>query len=174
MGRTKRRPSITSRTANIVASSVKLSQRGITDRPNLARVKFRDLDNEFLSEASVSTERPDLQELVGVVEAQQRTIPNCNYSQAQRLLERQMRLDSDNPLLLELRGLGDSFHVLPGDYVWVTHPLPGWDYQKCLVIEATDEPAEKSPDLRSFLVQRIDDDLYRDTDHRPVQKAIAV
>lgn len=160
--------------ANLVAGSVKLSQRGITDRPNLARVKFRDLDNEFLAEASVASDRPFLQDLVGVVEAAQRSIPNCNYSQAQRLLERQMRLDSDNPLLLEFKGVGDSFHVLPGDYVWVTHPLPDWVYQKCLVIEATDEAAEKNPDTRSFLVQRIDGDLYRDTDHKPVQKAIAV
>jgi len=160
--------------ANIVSGSVQLSQRSITDRPNLARVRFRDLDSEFLSEASVSAERSKLQELVGIVEASPRNIPNCNYSQAQRLLERQMRLDADNPLICELQGVGDSFHVLPGDYVWVSHPLPGWDYQKCLVIEASDEPAEKAPDIRSFVLQKIDGEIYSDQDHRPVQKAIAV
>lgn len=160
--------------ANIVSGSVRLSQRGITDRPNLARVKFRDLDSEFLSEASVSTDRQKLQELVGVVEASTRNIPNCNYSQAQRLLERQMRLDADNPVICELQGVGDSFHVLPGDYVWVSHPLPGWEYQKCLVIEASDEAAEKSSDTRSFVLQAINGELYRNTDHRPIQKAVAV
>ncbi len=159
---------------NVVNGSIKFAQKGVLDRPNLARVKFRDLDNEFLSEASVQSDRENLQELVGIIEASAKLLPNCNYSQAQRLLERQMRLDTDNPFTLELQALGDSFHVLPGDYVWATLPLAGLDYAKCLVIEASDDPAEKAPDLRSFVLQKIDGDLYRDTDHKPIQKAVAV
>lgn len=160
--------------ANVVTGSIRFAQKGVTDRPNLARVKFRDLDSEFLTEASVQSDREALQELVGIIEASPKPIPNCNYSQAQRLLERQMRLDTDNPMQIELQGLGDSFHVLPGDYVWVSLALPGLDYARCLVIEASDEPAEKAPDLRSFALQKIDGELYRDTDHKPVQKAVAV
>ncbi len=85
-----------------------------------------------------------------------------------------MRLDTDNPLICELQGVGDSFHVLPGDYVWVSHTLPGWEYQTCLVIEASDDAAEKAPDTRSFVLQAIAGAIYSDNDHRPIQKAIAV
>jgi hypothetical protein len=164
-------PTDTSRKSNIVADSFSIVPRDIRERVNFLTVKFRNLDDTYLGEVKVEVSRPDLIKRVGKI-ASERTLPNMYISQAQRLLERQMRLEADNPILCTLRGLGDSFHVLPGDFVTVTHPVANWKYQRCLVIEAGPDSAEKTADECAFTLQKIDGDLYVDTDHKPVQTAL--
>jgi hypothetical protein len=91
-------------------------------------------------------------------------------SQAERLLARQLRLEADNPNIITLRGMGDSFHVLPGDFVTLSHSVPGYTYKKCLVLDVSADSAEKAADETDFTLQAMDSEyLYSDTDHSPRQ-----
>lgn len=163
----------TARTArsNIIASSVSQSPSDIRSRPNYLVAKFRDLNDPYLAEVSVVAKRPELIAKVGIVKSE-RQFPNMNYSQAFRLLERQLRIESDNPFTVNLRGDGSSMHVLPGDYVTVTHPVLGYVYQKCLVLSASPDSAEKTADEVDFTLLVLRDELYSDTAHKPIQEAL--
>lgn len=158
--------------SNIVAGSLQVYPRDVREMPNKLIAKFRDLDDEFLSETSVEARRDALIDRYGENDTGVRYFPNMNRSQAQRLLERQLRIETDNPILVELKGQGDSMHLLPGDFVYVSHPALGWEYVSCVIIEASDESAEQSADERSFLMQRIDGSIYNDTDHDVRQEAV--
>jgi hypothetical protein len=159
--------------SNIVEGSFAFYQRDIRERPNRLQAKFRNTDDPFLIETTVETKREALQEKVGVVDPGVRNFGSMTIAQAQRLLERQMRLEADYAIFAELRGQGDSLHVLPGDYVTVTHTVPLWTTVRCLVVDAVDESAEQYADERSFLLQRVDNQVYSDADQKPIQPAIA-
>lgn len=159
--------------SDIVAGSFRIEPKDIRDVTNQITAKFRNLDDPFLTEASLEVKRTDLIEKVGKI-PRVRQFPNMLYSQAQRLLERQLRIEagfkgSGLPVICNLRGFADSFHVLPGDFVSVTHSIPNWSSQLCLVLEASIDSAEKSPDETDFVLQKIDGVLYSDSDHKPVQ-----
>lgn len=157
--------------SNIVAGSVTQSPSDIRTRPNYVVAKFRDIDDPYLTEVSVVAKRPKLRWRAGTVRSE-RQFPNMNYSQAFRLLERQLRIESDNPFTVTLRGMGDSMHVLPGDYVTVTHPVLGMIFQKCWVLSASYDSAEKAADETDFTLLVINEELYSDADQKPVQEAL--
>lgn len=157
---------------NIVADSFTVAPRDIRERPNYMIAKFRNLDDQYLTEASVEVKRENLIQKIGKI-ASERRFPNMYYSQAQRLLERQMRIEADNPIVCSLRGFGDSLHVLPGDFVTVSHTVPGWNYQRCLVLDAGVDSGERFADEVEFTLQKVDGHLYFDADHKPVQPAVA-
>lgn len=164
--------------SNIKGGSLQLTPRDIRDIPNFLVGKFRNLDDPFLAQGPpVEVRRDDLIKKVGVVSAT-RQFANCTYSQAQRLLARQMRLEAGfpgqgTPVTAALRGLADSLHVLPGDTVTVSHRTSGWSYQRCLVLAAAPESAETAPDETDFIVQKMDGELYSDLDHTPIQPLVA-
>jgi hypothetical protein len=167
--------------ANILDGTFRYSARALEERPNILQCNFRNTLDEFLFPSSEITERELLQDRVGLVDPGARQFANMTYSQAQRLLERQLRIETDNPILAEFSADGSSFPVLPGDYVTIAEsltiqapssrprPRPQRTEFKYIVIEATDESFEDTADSRSFIVQRIDSFLYADSDHRPVQ-----
>ncbi len=163
--------------SNIVSGSFQITPKDIRDIPNFIVGKFRNLDDPFLIQASIEVKRDDLIRRIGKV-AVERQLGNCTYSQAQRLIERQMRLEAGfpglgTPVTCSLRGFPDSIHVLPGDVVTVSHPVANWIYQKCLVLGASVDSAESSADETDFVLQKLDGDLYSDTDHKPVQPTVA-
>jgi hypothetical protein len=91
-------------------------------------------------------------------------------SQAERLLARQLRLEADNPNIITLRGMGDSFSVLPGDFVSLSHSIPGYTFKKCLVLDVSADSAEKAADETDFTLQAMESDyLYSDNDHTAKQ-----
>lgn len=159
--------------SNIGADSFSYYARDLKERPNRLQGRFRDVLDTYLAETTEEANpREKLQDAVGLVDPGQRGLANMNISQAQRLLERMMRIESDFPIIAELKGMCDSFHLLPGDYVTVTHAVSNWNRVRCIVIDATYESAEKSADETGFILQRIDGVIYSDNDHRPVQAAV--
>lgn len=160
---------------NILSGSVSFERRDARERPNRLTAVFRDLDNEFLQEgASLEVKRDVLIEAYGILDGPELKLPNMRQSQAQRLLQRQLRLLSDFPLTINLSGFGDSFHLLPGDFVTLTHSLLGFTSEKCLVTEVVDEAAESEPDVRRFVLLHTPTPLYKDTDHTAIQAAVPV
>lgn len=159
--------------SNIRANSFNFTCRELKERPNRLQGRFRDVLDPFLAEATEEAlTRDALIDAVGVVDPGVRQLGNMNYSQAQRLLERMMRIESDNPLIAEFTGMSDSMHVLPGDYVTVTHRAADWGFAPCIVLEAIYESGEKTVDEVKFIVQRIDSFLYSDSDQRPAQAPV--
>src|SRR5262249_53326333 len=139
--------------SNIVENSFSFSARDLKERPNRLQGEFRDVLDTYLQIVrDEAVPREALQDAVGLVDPGVRKLGNMNYSQAQRLLERMMRIESDNPILAELRGMSDSFFVLPGDYVTVTHTAANWNMVRCIVLEATYQSAERTGDETNFIL----------------------
>ena len=159
--------------SNIVTGSFQVSPRDTRERINYVTVKFRDLDDPYLTETSTTAQNTALIQKVGKI-ASERAFPNMYRSQAQRLLARQLRLECDYPQVATFRATGAALHVMPGDFVTVSHSIPDWEYQRCLVLEATLLSAEKSADECEFTVQAITGEgvIYSDDDHFPVQPEV--
>lgn len=161
--------------SNIVSGSFSITPQDMRSRPNYLIAEFRDLDDEYLSPSKTPPAyRQALIDKVGRVRPPNRVFANMYRSQAERLLQRQLRMEADNPNIVNLRGMGDSFHVLPGDYVTVSHPIPSWTYKRCLVLSVAADSGERSADETDFVLQAIDSEhLYLDTDHTPKQEEVA-
>jgi hypothetical protein len=154
-----------------IAQPPNVQPRDLRERPNYFIAEYRDFDDDFLGLASVEVRRTDLIAQAGEIKST-RAMPVMRQSQAQRLLERQARLEADNPVLCTLTSDETSIHILPGDFVTVSHPLMDWTYQRCLVLSAVLSDAESAPDTCEFTLQKIDDFLYSDTAHGPRQEAL--
>jgi hypothetical protein len=141
--------------------------------PNFFIAKYREIDDEFLGEVTTDVKRQDSINRVGEIKTT-RTFATMRQSQAQRLLERQARIEHDNPIFCTLVGNATSIKVLPGEFVSVSHPVPDWDHQLCLVVDITVRSMEDSPDEIEFILQKIDGPLYDDTAHTPVQEALTL
>src|SRR5262245_526278 len=156
--------------ANIITAP-QLAPRDLRERPNYFIAEYRDFDDTYLGLASTEVRRDALIKQVGEIKSS-RALPAMRKSQADRLLERQARLEADNPIVFSMTGDETSIHVLPGDFVTVSHPLPNWNYQRCLVLTVSLSSAEDAPDICEFTLQKIDDFLYSDTAHSARQEAL--
>lgn len=164
--------------SNIEEGSFSLQPQDVRNVPNYFTAKFRNTDDTYLAEGAVGVRydgQDDTEDLISKwgKNAVERQFPPMNYSQARRLLKRQARIEAENRTLCTLTGRGDSFHVLKGDFVTVTHPAANWNSQLCLVVDTSIEPAESAPDLVTFTLLKLDSYyLYSDDDHKPRQAAL--
>lgn len=157
--------------SNIITGSLRIEPRDLRERPNYFITEFRDYGDPFLGLSSVDVRRDALIKRVGEIKSA-RAMPPMHKSQADRLTERMARLEADNPNICSLVGDETSIHVIPGDFVTVSHPIPGWTYQRCLVLSISLSSAEGAPDTCEFVLQQIDNPLYSDTAHGPRQEAL--
>jgi hypothetical protein len=158
--------------SNIIAGSLRIQPQDLRDSPNHFTAEFRDFDDPFLGLASTPPiRREKLISQVGEIKTV-RAFANMRQSQAQRLLERQARLEVDNPIICSLIGDETSINLLPGDFVTVSHSIPGWTYQRCLVLSVNLIASEDGTDTCEFTLQKIDGPLYDDTAHGPRQEAL--
>lgn len=157
--------------SNIIAGSFRIEPRDLRERPNYFITEFRDYDDTFLGLSSVEVRRDALIARAGEIKST-RAMPPMRQSQAQRLTERMARLEADNPNICSLVGDETSMHLLPGDFVTVSHPIPNWNYQRCLVLAKTLTSSEQGVDTVECVLQQIDDALYSDTAHGPRQEAL--
>lgn len=156
--------------SNIIAAP-QLAPRDLRETPNYFIAEFRDYDDTYLGLASTEVRRDALINQVGEIKSS-RALPTMRKSQADRLLERQARLEADNPIVFSLTGDETSIHVLPGDFVTVSHPVTNWTYQRCLVLSVSLSSAEDAPDICEFTMQKVDGALYSDTAHSARQEAL--
>lgn len=157
------------------------STESLDARPNRVIVYFRDVEGEFHEPASIETRddtalaqlREDSINRVGEVRSEH-AIGGATFSQAGRMAEYIARLEHDNPVKVGLVGNATSLHVLPWDFVTVSHPVLGWTYQLCLVRSVTIRGAENSADEAEFTLQAINGQLYSDAAHKPRQGALTL
>lgn len=158
--------------SNIIEGSVRIEPRDLRQRPNIFEAQFRDTTDTFLGITTTpAIRREALIRQAGKIKAS-RSLPNMNLSQAVRLLERQARLEADNPVIVAYQCDETSMRVMSGEFVTVSHPLGPWTYQRFLVLEATLQGAEEGPDLCEFVLQKVDDPLYSDTVSHPKQQKL--
>jgi hypothetical protein len=162
----------TFRPSNVVQGSVKAYPIDVQAAPRHILVKFRDPLDEFVSETSVESKRDLLIDAFGDL-ISTRYFPNMNHSQAQRIVEYMFRLETDFARRVELTAAADSLHLLPGDFVALDLGDSNLD-GNYLILEASDNSAERTPDEREFKLQRIEGALYSDSDHRPIQRPVSV
>jgi hypothetical protein len=156
-----------------ITSPPRLTLQDLRERPNYWVARFRDLDDEFLGEATIEVKRDEAIDRVGENRVA-RSLPTMTQSQAQRLAERWARVEHDNDVFITLAGAATSIDVLPGDFVTVSHPVMGWDHQLCLVTAIAVRSGEESADEVDFTLQQISGPLYSDTAHTPRQSALAL
>jgi hypothetical protein len=159
--------------SNIKEGSFSAYEKDRRERPTRWKASYRNHDDTYLSPADpVEAVRPDLYEALGQEnEFYPLELGGMLKSQAERVLNYQMRLKSDLPVFCELTGLGDSAHVAPGDVVAVTHDVQGWAAKPFIVVSATDECIETTADERTFVLQEYNSAAYSDADQSPLQRA---
>lgn len=162
----------TGATDNIVRRTIQAYPMDVRERWNYAQGVYRDIDDKDLIEDFVEDDRRQLRKDAKrkVWPGQPINLGNMNRSQALRVLKWFMRLRSDRVWFCELRAMGDSLHVLPGDIVEVSHETYQWDHKLFMVLDANDE-ADGAGE-RSFVLQEYDrDNYYFDDDHDAHQRA---
>jgi hypothetical protein len=133
------------------------------ERPVYLRARYRDLETEFLEETTwLVVDDEELSLADTVAQPAELRLASCDDSQASRILRFQLGLKSKLELFVELRALGDSYHVLPGDLVVVNLPAEGIAGKVCLVLESVDESPESSAGERTFRLQEWDPSIYSD------------
>ncbi len=157
---------------NILSKGVSVEPRDLRNAHNYYVGEYRDQDSEFLSLASVDLRIESLikQSFENKVT---HALTSMNQSQAQRLMHLRANLEVRNPNICALIGDPSSFRVLPGDYVTVSHPITGWNYQRGLVLSSTLASAENGADICEFTFQQISDPPYLDTVHSARQEALS-
>jgi hypothetical protein len=158
--------------SNIIAPPT-ITPVDLREKPNFFIADYREIDDQYLGQVTTDVKRQNSINQVGENKSR-RTFANMHQSQAQRLLERQARIEHDNPIFCTLTGNAASIHVLPGDFVTVSHPVPNWNRQLCLVIDITVRSGEDSADEVEFTLQKIDGSLYSDDAHTPIQPTLTV
>lgn len=141
------------------------------NRPNQIIVNFRDRDDEFLGEGQpVILDREQLQEDDRQVKPFTIEGGTMYRSQAQRIASFYARVLCDMDQMAELEASPKSYHVLPGDSVFVTNDMPDWSDVKFIVRRKGENIEGKIGD--SITAQLYTDDLYSDTDHSPLPRPL--
>ncbi len=138
-------------------------------KPNMIIGVYRDLDDEFLSEAEpVVVTRPALQAVEGD-NALTINFGTAYRSQVERGCHYWARRLIDSDQMLEIFGSPKTYHVLPGDVVDVTHDVPNWSNVEFMIEEKEEQEDTKAGyQLRG----RIYGAWYSDTDTAPLPRPL--
>ncbi len=149
---------------NIAAGSFHWENADTSRRPNRIVVKFRDIANDYaFVEKMVDDEAH--QDKLGRITRAEVDLGNSRYGQVFRIGKYLLGRSTALPELVRLRGLEDSFHLMPGDVVRVKHDTAPWvyaggtpDFKEFEVVECTDLPNDE----RDFLLNEYLGTVYTD------------
>ena len=149
---------------NIAAGSFHWENADTSRRPNRIVAKFRDIANNYaFVEKMVDDEAH--QDKLGRISRAEVDLGNSRYGQVFRIGKYLLGRSTALPELVRLRGLEDSFHLMPGDVVRVKHDAAPWiyaggtpDFKEFEVLECTDLPNGE----RDFLLNEYLSTLYTD------------
>lgn len=156
--------------SNIVNETLEITTVDLRQAPTRLRINFRDLRSELLAPAYWEAKLPDsIIDRRGIIDAGALEYGPMHYSQAQRISKYRLRRLSAYPLRASFEARGDTFMLVPGDPVTMSHPAFG-DLTAGEVLEAEDL-ADGSGD-RHFLIGLRREPFYSDTDHEPVPELL--
>ncbi len=161
--------------ANIVQDSFSAFRKSPSDKPNFLRAVFRNLNDEYYRNGYSFADRRALRaQAKGLVDPGLSNWGVMSQSQADRILETQMRVASDLDLYVNVKGQYKALELAKGDIVRLSHNVPGWRETApplFMVVDETFEPtvgSSASADERSFTLQIYSPEFYSDTSHGPV------
>ena len=160
---------------NIVEGSFSAFYKDTRAAANRIELVFRDLDNNFAVMTKLWNHEPH-QSRTGRVIPARLHLGNLPQQQAERIGNYLLTRAIDNNLFCRLRGAPESFALLPGDVVRVSHDAAPWSqegfgdnrYETFEVVEVS----ENLDETRDFLLQVFSDLTYPDT-AGPTQNLIA-
>lgn len=140
-------------------STVRLTSRSISETSNRLSVEFQDESNEYQQD-SLSLVDSDDSALIGYeISSQSTAMGIANFSQATRVLLRQLDKSTGGNLFIEFQTSFRALKVRPGDIIAFTYAKEG-------LLRAPFRVVKLSPSLNyelvTVLAQKHDDDWYSD------------
>lgn len=129
----------------------RFSQQELLNLPNRFIADGRDLDSQYLEkfDPPLFSDVTWLQEIAGRINEQTVYLGNTTRWQGLKNLAHYAKLKT-SPFICEFEGMPETFPVLPGDIVTVSHSMPNWTNKQFLTLEATDKSIDSGADERIF------------------------
>ncbi len=141
------------------SSTVRLSSRTIAETSNRLSVEFQDESNEYQQD-SLSLVDSDDSALIGYeISSQSTAVGIANFSQATRVLLRQLDKSTDGNLFVEFQTSFRALKVRPGDIIALTYLKEGFIRVPLRVVKLS---PSMNYQLVTILAQIHDDDWYSD------------
>ncbi|MBV8553384.1 MAG: phage tail protein [Acidobacteriaceae bacterium] len=140
-------------------SSVRLSSRSIAETSNRLSVEFQDESNEYQQD-SLSVVDADDSALIGYeISSQSTALGIANFSQATRVLLRQLDKSTKGNLFIEFQTSFRALKVRPGDIIAITYAKEGLTRAPFRVVRLS---PSMNYQLVTILAQIHNDDWYSD------------
>jgi hypothetical protein len=150
--------------SNIIPKSVSPYTIDTRQMPAFARLRFRDLDSEFLAPAEWQYPKPEDIDSLARQGLEDANFGAMHYSQAMRLASFYYRRATAGYERVPVKATGKSFGVLQGDIVQINHAATG-GLKRAEVIDCED--LGEATGNRSFTLALGDRAFYSDLDHQP-------
>lgn len=140
--------------SNIVRGSfnhkLRFSQQDLLKLPTRFIAEGRDLQSRYLNffDPQVFVDVADLRDM-GIKNEEIVVVGNTTRAQCLRNLTHYAKIRTA-PKILELEGMPQTYPIMKGDFVTVTHPNAAYTNKLHLVLEATDKAIGKNADERIF------------------------
>jgi hypothetical protein len=131
--------------------------------PSFARLRFRDLDSEFLAPAEWQYPLPESIDSLSRQGIEEVSFGTMHYSQAMRLASFYYKRSVAGYERVPVKASGKSFGVLDGDFVQIDHPATG-GLKTAEVIDCQD--LGEADGTRTFTLALGDRNFYSDLDHQ--------
>ncbi len=140
-------------------STVRVTSRSISETSNRLSVEFQDQSNEYQQD-SLSIVDADDSALIGYeISSQSTALGVANFSQATRVLLRQLDKSTKGNLYIEFQTSFRALKVRPGDIITVTYVKEGYNRTPFRVVKLS---PSVNYQLVTVLAQIHDDDWYSD------------
>ncbi len=141
------------------SSSVRLSSRSIAECSNRLSVEFQDATNEYQQD-SLSLVDPNDSELIGYeISSQSTALGISNFSQATRVLLRQLDKLTKGNLYVEFQTSFRALKIRPGDIIALTYLKEGFERTTFRVVRLS---PSTNYETVTILAQLHNDDWYSD------------
>ncbi len=141
------------------ASSVRLSSRSVAESSNRLSVEFQDQSNEYQQD-SLSIVNADDSALLGYeITSQSTALGIANFSQATRVLLRQLDKSTKGNLFLQFQTSFRALNIRPGDIIAFTYLKEGFSRTPFRVIKLS---PTMNYQMVTVMAQVHDDDWYSD------------
>lgn len=140
-------------------STVRLISRSIAETSNRLSVEFQDESNEYQQDSLSVVDSDDLSLIGYEISSQSTALGIANFSQANRVLLRQLDKSTDGNLFIEFQTSFRALKVRPGDIITITYQKEGFNRVPFRVVKLS---PSANYELVTVMAQIHDDDWYSD------------
>jgi Putative phage tail protein len=141
------------------SSTVRLTSRTIAETSNRLSVEFQDESNEYQQDSLSVVDADDLALIGYEISSQSTALGIANFSQANRVLLRQLDKSTDGNMFVEFQTSFRALKVRPGDIIALTYLKEGFER---VPFRVTKLSPSMNYELVTVFAQIHDDDWYSD------------